>query len=123
MKTVWILERFVPREETLKSIAEFKEYSQKTDDLEEKKAWEKAIKKLEEKPVEGYWLGYVGRSNYKHFCIDAKDFIRRHKNDLVISGIRVVKGQIHDNEKTWAKYKNNNFIVNTGVLKYLYATL
>ena len=116
MKTVWVLERKVPVEETMAHIKELREWN----DSESDRVAAKLEAELAENP-DGYWLGYVGRSNYKDWCWDAKDFIRRHKGTKFGKApLRVVKAQIPDNSKTWIDY--TNAVVNEGVLRYLYAT-
>lgn len=123
MKTVWVLERFVGTEETKASIAELKEMLAEDMEADTRQATQHAIAKLQARLQEGgYWLGYVGRSNYRDWCWDAKDFIRRHKGtEFGKAPLRVVKAQIPDNSRTWVGY--TNAVVNEGVLKYLYATL
>lgn len=123
MKNVWILERFVPTEETKKSIADMMEMMEGCTEEKILSTCKELVTNLEKKQQEnsdGYWLGYVGKSNYKDFCYCAKDFMRRHRNDLVKTGIRVVKAQIADGAKYWTGYRNA--VVNEGVTKYLYAT-
>lgn len=122
MKTVWVLERFVSVEETEASIVDLKEMLAEDTDNDTRQATQRAIAKLEARLAEGgYWLGYVGRSNYKDWCWDAKDFIRRHRGtEFGKAPLRVVKAQIPDNSRTWVGY--TNAVVNEGVLRYLYAT-
>ena len=116
MKTVWVLERKVPVQETVDHIKELREWN----DPESDRVAAKLEAELAENP-DGYWLGYVGRSNYRDWCWDAKDFIRRHKGtEFGKAPLRVVKAQIPDNSRTWVGY--TNAVVNEGVLRYLYAT-
>lgn len=126
MKNVWVLERFVTVEDMKNHIADFKDIIAETENEENEdyrrtaqEMLENTEKQLEENP-EGYWMGYIGKSNYKVFCNEAKDFMRRHENDLLKSGVRAVKVQIGDSEKYWIGYENA--IVNDGVTRYLYAT-
>lgn len=122
MKKVWVLERLVPVEETKKSIKDCKAMLE-TEDADAKEMAEQVIAKLEQSIKDypdGYWLGYVGKSNYRDFCMEAKDFMQRHKDDLLKTGVRAVKADIQDGAKYWVGYKNG--IVNDGVTKYLYAT-
>ena len=123
MKTVWVLERFVGTEETEASIADLKEMLAEDMEDDTRQVTQHAIAKLQARLQEGgYWLGYVGRSNYRDWCWDAKDFIRRHKGtEFGKAPLRVVKAQIPDSSRTWVEY--TNAVVNEGVLKYLYATL
>ena len=123
MKNVWILERFVPAEETKKSIANVYTMMEGCTEEETLAACREIItnlEKIQQENPKGYWLGYEGKSNYTEFCCRAKDFIRRNENTLVKSGIRVVKAQIKDDAKYWNGYKNA--VVNDGVTRYLYAT-
>ena len=119
---VWILERFIPTNETQKHIEELWTDYNNADD-ETKPVIKMVIGKLENKVEmfpKGYWLGYIGKHNYKDFCQESKDFMRRHKNDLLQTGIRVVKANIKNDSKYWTGYKNP--VVNDGVTRYLYAT-
>lgn len=121
MKNVWILERFVPAEETMAHIAEIEQMEVDTEELQKTKEMIiECNREVLKKNPNGHWCGYVGKSNYKAFCENAKDFMRMHKNGLLKSGIRVVKAQIEDDAKYWTGYKNA--VVNDGVTKYLYAT-
>ena len=122
MKKVWILERFVPTSETVKHLEEIKMIYNETAE-ENKETAKMIIDNLESTLINypnGYWLGYVGKSNYKDFCWEAKDFMRRQENDLLKSGVRVVKAEIEDDAKYWVGYVNP--VVNDGVTRYLYAT-
>lgn len=78
--------------------------------------------KMEQNP-DGYWLGYVGRSNYRGFCRDAKEslrgFIKERKESA--ENFRVVEATTEDDAKTWTGYTVVK--VNDGVLKYLLATM
>ena len=123
MKNVWILERFVTTEETQKHITETKQMQAAADTEENKQTAQMIIDNLENTLKEypdGYWLGYVGKSNYKDFCYEAKNFMRRNKDSLLKSGVRVVKAQIVDDAKYWPGYVNA--VINEGVTRYLYAT-
>ena len=123
MKNVWILERFIPTDETVKHIEELKQILAGADTEENRETANKLISNLENQLSEypnGYWLGYVGKSNYKDFCWEAKNFMQRHEDDLLKTGIRAVKAQIEDNAKYWPGYVNP--IINDGVTRYLYAT-
>lgn len=125
MKQVWILERFETREENLKSLQRMNENLEEAKAMGEEKfivAWEQTIenfkKTIEENP-DGYWLGIEGKRNYKDFCYEAKDYMRRHKDDN--KKLRVVKAEIEDNAKYWPGYQNP--VVNEGVMRYLWATV
>ena len=129
MKKVWILERLIDKagmEETINNFREMRDQAAEQGKEDVCKAFDEAIKGLEEKIIEnpnGYWLGYVGRTIYKQFCFDAKEELRyliknRHESS---DSIRVVEGQIEDNAKEWTGYKVVK--VNDGVKRYLLATM
>lgn len=121
MKNVWVLERFVSEQETADRLAELQDMLANTTKDEDKETLELLIGAYEKRQG-GHWLGYVGRTNYKSWCWDAKDFIRRHQGtEFGKAPLRVVKAQIPDDSKTWLDY--TNAVVNEGVLRYLYATL
>lgn len=118
---VWILERFVPTEETKNSIEQIKEIKANTLDVEVIKICEKLLnshRETLEKHPNGYWLGYVGKHDYSAFCRNAREFMQQ--SELVKSGVRVVEAQVEDNARYWAGYKNA--VVNEKVTRYLYAT-
>ena len=120
MKTVWVLERFVSEQETADKLAELQDMLANTTEDKDKETLELIITSYK-KCQGGHWTGYVGRSNYKDWCWDAKDFIRRHKGtEFGKAPLRVVKAQVPDDSKTWMGY--TNAVVNEGVLRYLYAT-
>lgn len=126
MKNVWVLERFVSTEETTNSISELQNMLANATKADDKRTLNMMIsatkRKLETDVDGGHWTGYVGRSNYKTWCWEAKDFIRRHKGtEFGKAPLRVVKAQVEDDATTWLGY--TNAVVNEGVLKYLYATL
>lgn len=123
MKNVWVLERFISREECQADIDEAYYLLALATTEAEKQACQQAIDALKKRRAEkdGYWLGYIGRTNYKNWCWEAKDFIRRHKGtEFGKAPLRVVKAQIEDDATTWLDY--TNAVVNEGVLRYLYAT-
>lgn len=121
MKNVWVLERFVSAEEIEARMADLQKmlaHATKDEDIE---TLEQLIDAYG-KHTEGHWLGYVGRTNYRQWCREAQDFIRRHKGtEFGKAPLRVVKAQVADNSNTWLGY--TNAVVNDGVLRYLYATL
>ncbi len=121
MKYVWVLERFVSAEETANKLQELKDMLAEATKDEDKEMLTKIITSYEKRQG-GYWLGYVGRTNYKSWCWEAQDFIRRHQGtEFGKAPLRVVKAQIPDDSRTWLGY--TNAVVNEGVLRYLYATL
>lgn len=121
MKNVWVLERFVSEEEIQARMADLQAMLANADKPEDKETLGQLIDAYG-KHTEGHWLGYVGRTNYRQWCWDAKDFIRRNKGtEFGKAPLRVVKAQIEDDSKTWLDY--TNAVVNEGVLRYLYATL
>ena len=71
---------------------------------------------MDENP-NGHWYGFEGKTNYKQFCDVAKAAIRRNYG----ATFRVVEGEIEDDAKYWSGYKIVK--VNSGVLRYLMATL
>ena len=79
-----------------------------------KAAYEKTVS---ENP-DGYWLGYHGKCNYQVFCRDARETVRHMKDRKW----RVLKAEIDDGAKTWANSYYNG-VENSGVLRYLYATM
>lgn len=120
MIRVWILERFVPVEETKAHIAEIKEIA-KTCAGETLETANNILETLQEKLrdyPEGYWCGYVGKANYKHFCQEALDFMKRNRNGLTLTGVRVVEAQIENDAKYWVGYKNP--VVSVALTHYLY---
>ena len=126
MKKVWILERFISKEEMEKSMNELYEIREFWDERDDAEA-EAAIKTCDEMIVayekrmnanpDGYWLGYQGKIIYRQFCSCAHETMRYFKEGL----FRVVKAEIEDSASQWIGYKNP--VVNDGVLRYLYATL
>ena len=121
MKNVWVLERFVSKEESEARMAELQAMLANATKDEDRETLEQMISAYG-KHIEGHWTGYVGRTNYKQWCREAKDFILRHKGtEFGKAPLRVVKAQIEDDSNTWFGY--TNAVVNEGVLRYLYATL
>ena len=127
-KKVWILERWIDRagmEQTLAELKEYAESAEKEGDVA-LAAFKDAVVRYHEKMRQhhdGYWLGYVGRSNYKQFCWDAKESLRYWIKDQHESAdrFRVVEGYIADDAKQWVNY--NVAKINDGVMKYLLATM
>lgn len=119
MKKVWILEKWVNRNDCEDTLNKFKELLTK-EELKDNKTYSKVITRfsnyLADPEFKGYWVGYVGKSKYSDFCYEAADFIRRHKADNY--KLRVVSAYIEDESTSWSGYKNPT--ENEGVLKYLY---
>lgn len=127
-KKVWILERYISSAEMAKTLEELKEHAEEA----EKEgnvaaaAFKDSVVRYQEKMwqhPEGYWLGHVGRSNYKQFCWDAKESLRfwLREEGKKADELRVVEGYIEDNSKTWVGYTVAK--VNDGVKRYLLATM
>lgn len=125
MKKVWILEKFVSREEMLKSQkenhfmvemakADNKYTAEQISSLEDFAA---SYDKVVENNPDGRWYGFEGKVIYRQFCDCAKNAIRRNPDGK----FRVVEGEIPDNSSMWIGYR---FVKeNEGVLRYLMATL
>lgn len=122
MKKVWILERFITREEMEESLQDIINMREASEDVKLQSTYEEwvksYVKKMEDHP-EGYWLGSVGKSVYKDFCWEAKESLRYWKGRN--KDFRVVEGEIKDSDKYWTNYIPVK--INTGVMKYLLATL
>lgn len=122
MKKVWILEGFISREELDKQYEELLDLKADAKTAIEKAAMKemtKIYKRSIEKHPEGYWLAYQGKTTYKQFCYDAKQTLRNMRKQKM--SWRVVEGSISDEATTWTGYK---FVKeNSGVMKYLWATL
>jgi len=118
MKKVWILEKWINRNDCEDTLNRFKEMF--ATELANDETCSKTITRLSnylaDPEFKGYWFGYEGKSKYSDFCDVAVDFIRRHKADNY--KLRVVSAYIEDDAKYWAGYKNPT--ENEGVLKYLY---
>ena len=87
---------------------------------EEAARLDKAVLKYEALIAEnpnGYWSGFVGKTNYKAFCWEAKDAMLRNPE----MKFRVVSALIEDHAKTWTNYITAT--ENPGVYKYLRATM
>ena len=127
-KKIWILERYINSAEMAKTLAELKEYAEEAEKEGNtalatfKNAVVRYQEKMQQHP-DGYWLGDVGRSNYKQFCWDAKESLKfwLKKEGKNTSELRVVEGYIEDNAKTWLGYTVAK--VNAGVKRYLLATM
>ena len=125
MKKVWILEKFATAEEQAKSYEDLKAMVETTKNNSEMTdeqiaQLEQAVanyKKVVDENPSGRWYGFEGKTNYKQFCDVAKAAIRRNYG----ATFRVVEGEINDNAIYWAGYKIIK--VNTGVLRYLMATI
>ena len=117
MKKVWILEKWVTRDEYAASLDVFNEW--KKEGLDVDYAIDKIKSNLDNPSFEGYWCGHVGRSNYKVFCYDAIESLRYNKGRNF--KFRVVKAEIEDNSTVWTNYVNP--IENDGVLRYLYTQI
>ena len=125
MKKVWILEKFATAEEQAKSYEDLNEMvesvknnNEMTD--EQIAQLEQAVdnyKKVMDENPNGHWYGFEGKTNYKQFCDVAKAAIRRNYG----ATFRVVEGEIEDDAKYWSGYKIIK--VNSGVLRYLMATI
>ena len=122
MKKVWILEKFETHEEMVKYLAEYEgemfEYvkENKPKHIAEYELFIARYKEQIEANPNGRWIGFDGKSNYRHFCDVARASIRRNPN----AKFRVIEGEIADDAKYWVGYK----VVkeNEGVLRYLMAT-
>lgn len=127
-KKIWILERYINSAEMAKALDEFKECAEEAEKEGNaavevfKNAVARYQEKMQQNP-DGYWLGDVGRSNYKQFCWDAKESLRfwLKKEGKKANEFRVVEGYIEDGSKTWVGYKVAK--VNDGVKRYLLATM
>lgn len=125
---VWILERYINSAEMAKTLEELKGYAEaaeKENDIATASLKDAVVRyqeKMQQYP-EGYWLGHVGRSNYKQFCWDAKECLRFWLKDKgkKADELRVVEGYTEDNSKTWIGYTVAK--VNDGVKRYLLATI
>lgn len=119
MKKVWILEKFISREECEKMIEEFSNILNTADNKIIAEDYEKVLhnlnKKIEDNP-DGYWSGFEGKSNYKDFCFTARQAIRRQPTFK----FRVIEAEIPDDANYWIGYNINK--VNDGVYRYLMAT-
>lgn len=131
-KKVWILERYINSAEMVKSLEELKGFVEAAEKVKDKvndieiAALKDAVVRYQEKMQQypdGYWLGHVGRSNYKQFCWDAKESMRfwLRNQGKKADELRVVEGYIKDNSKTWIGYTVAK--VNDGVKRYLLATM
>lgn len=130
VKKIWVLERWTNKDKMAKTYAEMLDitaYSKETgaagDVVESLKDSAIKYKEMMEQNPEGYWLGYVGRSNYKRFCSDAKNDLRyfiKEKGENA-KNFRVVEATIEDDAKYWIGYTVTK--VNDGVLRYLLATM
>ena len=126
MKKVWILEQFIDKagmQKSLQDIREIVEYAKANNanmSDEEAARLDKAVLKYEALIAEnpnGYWSGFVGKTNYKAFCWEAKDAMLRNPE----MKFRVVSALIEDHAKTWTNYITAT--ENPGVYKYLRATM
>ena len=123
MKKVWILEKFVSREEMVKDLNGIFEMRDKAvidrndEGVKACNQMADAMRDRIEKNPEGLWLGYQGKIIYRQFCECAHETMRNLKGEQ----FRVVEAEINDDAKYWTGYK----IVkeNAGVMRYLYATL
>ena len=124
MKKVWILERFITREEMEKSYEDILSLKNDSDDEKTIETCEKIAASYKENMDEnpnGYWSGHVGKSSYKAFCSEAYESLRYWKGKN--KKFRVVEGKIEDTDKSWVRYKYYTKKVNDGVLRYLFATM
>ena len=125
MKNVWILERWITREEMEQSIREMEKMladceanrPEAVDTAKELLAYNR--KDLENNP-DGRWLGYQGKSIYRQFCECAKETMRYFCGKNRNEKFRVVKAEIPDDAKYWTGYKNP--VENDRVMAYLWAT-
>lgn len=122
MKKVWILEGFISKEsmiESLNQILEMKESADTEDGIKACNEVETVYRNQIARYPEGHWLGYQGKVIYSQFCECAKETLRNMRNQNM--RWRVVEATIEDHAKYWTGYK----VVkeNSGVLKYLLATL
>lgn len=116
MKKVWVLEKLETVEEMRETINRLADMAEAGDEMADE-LFTRLMKDLLDNP-NGKWHGYCGKLNYKDFCWDAKDTIRRAEKG---TKFRVVKAEIENDAKYWTNYVNA--VENEGVLKYLYATL
>lgn len=125
MKTVWVLENWKTPERMQETINDFEEMlEQGKEDADFVAKTTHVIEVLKQELIdnpEGIWTGFVGRTNYKQFCWDAQDDLRFWRKKDKTMKFRVVKAEIQDNANTWLGYVNP--VENSGVLRYLYATL
>ena len=120
MKKVWILEKWVSREDIEEFVKLYRNMLNENPDLDAvNTVADKYEADLADPNYNGYWNGYVGRVKYTEFCIDARNYIARHRNSN--DKLRVVTAYINDNATTWVGYKNA--VENEDVFKYLYATV
>lgn len=124
MKKVWILEKFVSREEMLNNHEEMKkmiEFAKSKDDCTDEvissliDSTAKYAQRIIDNP-DGIWIGLEGKVIYRQFCDVAKSAIHRNPEFK----FRVVEAEIEDGAKYWVGYKMTK--VNDGVLRYLLAT-
>ena len=123
MKKVWVLEKWATREERIQTLKDVLELCDKVEETVGKEDTDKAreiyrnmLEKVSDPSFEGEWIGWVGKSVYKHFCQDAIESMKFNKNKNY--KYRVVSAQIEDDATEWVKYVNP--VENEGVLRYLY---
>ena len=125
MKTVWVLEKWKTPERMQEIINDFEEMlEQRKEDADFVTKTKSAIEFLKQELIynpEGIWIGIVGSTNYKQFCWDAQEELRFWRKKDKTMKFRVVKAEIEDNSNTWLHYVHP--VENSGVLRYLYATL
>lgn len=125
MTTIWILEKYITNEMMKKQIRDLETLKtdavimNKTEAVKTIDVMLQAAKENLEKMPEGHWTGWVGKSNYKTFCLQAQESLRLDPK----ARYRVLKANMIDtNNKYWCNNYENG-IENVGVLKYLYATM
>lgn len=125
MTTIWILEKYITNEAMKKQIEDLKALKAdavikgETEVVKTIDVMLQTAKENLEKMSEGHWTGWVGKSNYKTFCLQAQESIRFDPK----AHYRVLKANMIDtNNKYWhGNYENG--VENAGVLRYLYATM
>ena len=96
-KSVWILERWVSREEMEKDIKQI----ESADNASEYMLL--AFRKMLELHPEGYWCGCEGKSNYSQFLRCAERHVKDRSDNITY---RVVVADIPNDAQYWAGYKN-----------------
>ena len=106
-------------EKDLQELYDMKEKAETTEQIDTCQEMIDIYQKKMDKNPEGYWLAYQGKTNYKQFCYCAHETLQNMRKQKM--QWRVVEGAIEDKAQTWAGYETIK--ENTGVMKYLWATL
>ena len=98
MKKVWVLEKWATREERIQTLEDVLALCDKVEETVGKEDTDKAreiyrnmLEKVSNPSFEGEWIGWIGKSVYKHFCQDAIESMKFNKKYLNKAKVPIIK--------------------------------